>query len=75
MHSQALTAILTQRDDVQSQALTVIQLSQWPPISNNPFDDEFELCEACKFNVYIANCREEYRTDCTCGEDNYMDAY
>jgi hypothetical protein len=65
---RALTAFLTQRDDVQSQALTQIQLSQWPPNEN-------KLCEACKFNEFYATCSEEYKHDCTCGEENYMDAH
>ena len=62
---------MTQPEDVNSQALTEYQLSQWPPTT--VFND-IELCEDCKFNEYYAVNREEFRHECTCGLNNYMDA-
>ena len=59
---------MTQPEDVQSQALTVYQLSQWP--STTVLND-IAMCEDCMYNAYHAVCREEYRHSCTCGLENY----
>jgi hypothetical protein len=61
---------MTQPEDVNSQALTEYQVSQWPPTT--VFND-VEMCEDCMYNAFIAVEKEEYRHDCTCGLQNYMD--
>jgi hypothetical protein len=61
---------MTQPEDVNSQALTEYQVSQWPPTT--VFND-VEMCEDCMYNTFIAVEKEEYRHDCTCGLQNYMD--
>jgi hypothetical protein len=62
---------MTQQDEVQSQALTQYQLTPW--FSRTTLRDGKEMCEHCLYNEHFAGSADEYRHECTCGLENYMD--